>query len=275
MAPLFVKHALAQAGRADSGTGEKISGIERRATGLDENRIVTERRPVRFADADAQRQIDHDREQRECRERRQWSVAHAVDDPPERGDRARRDGKDRSGDRIEEQQHPEKPGRSRRPWARRHHVRVVAREVELLMVVAVVGDRHQHEDRNEKGRAEAEGAAGEIVRRAPARQAGMHEQAGDEEHAGHEEAVAEQHHEVEAEPAHAIAADAEMRVVDDGVVEHDEQGDEGARAVERNDAVGCVYRDSLLSGVFSIGGSCPFAGLVEPRLLARSGVRQC
>jgi hypothetical protein len=65
----------------------------------------------------------------------------------------------------------------------------------------------------------------------------MHEQAGKEEHAGHEEAVAEQHHQVEAEPAHAVAADAEMRVVDDGVIEHHQQGDEGARAVERNDAV--------------------------------------
>jgi hypothetical protein len=46
-----------------------------------------------------------------------------------------------------------------------------------------------------------------------------------------------------------VAADTEISVVDDGVVEHDEQRDEGARAVERNDAISCC-RDLAAVGCF-------------------------
>jgi hypothetical protein len=63
----------------------------------------------------------------------------------------------------------------------------------------------------------------------------MNEQSRDQEHEGHEEAVAEQRHQIEAEPAHAVAV-AEHGIVDDGVVDQHQQGAEGARAVECCDA---------------------------------------
>ena len=63
----------------------------------------------------------------------------------------------------------------------------------------------------------------------------MNEQPRDQEHAGHEETVVEQHDQIEAEPAHLVAI-AEIGVVDDGMMDQHQQRDEGARAVERDDA---------------------------------------
>ena len=108
----------------------------------------------------------------------------------------------------------------------------------LRHIVAVVGDRHDHEDRHDIGHAEAQRATADIIGRSPPRQARRHEQAGDEEHAGHEIAVVEQRDEIEAEPVHAVAALAEIGVIDRGVIQHDRQRDEGPGAVERDDPAG-------------------------------------
>jgi hypothetical protein len=80
----------------------------------------------------------------------------------------------------------------------------------------------------------------------PACQAVADEQPGDQEHAGHEETVVEQHDQVETEPAHFVAA-AEMSVVDNGMMQHDQKRNKRARAVERGDAQGRRY--SLFAGV--------------------------
>jgi hypothetical protein len=153
-------------------------------------------------------------------------------------------------ERIKGQKHPQEPCRSARPWTDHDHVSPVQREVELGEVVAIVGNGHHDQDRDQEGDAEPKGAHFEKTSRCPARQTAVNEQAGDEEHAGHEVAVVEQHDEVETEPAHPVAADAEMGVVDRGVVQHDREGDEGARAIERNDS---FRRPSALA--FVIGGS--------------------
>jgi len=63
----------------------------------------------------------------------------------------------------------------------------------------------------------------------------MDEKSRDQKHESHEEAVIEQHDQVEAEPAHPVAV-AEIGVVDDGMMDDHQKGDEGARAVEPNDA---------------------------------------
>jgi hypothetical protein len=101
----------------------------------------------------------------------------------------------------------------------------------------IIRNRHQHEDRNQKGNAEPPGAVAQEACRSPAGQAVVHEQARDQEHASHEEAVVEQHDEVEPQPAHFVAA-AEMGVVHHGVMDQHQQRDEGARTVERDDAPG-------------------------------------
>jgi hypothetical protein len=69
----------------------------------------------------------------------------------------------------------------------------------------------------------------------PARQAALNEQSGNKEHAGHEESVVEQHDQIESEPAHPVAI-AVIGVVHDRVVQHHQQRDQSARAVQRNDA---------------------------------------
>src|ERR1700744_5777367 len=63
----------------------------------------------------------------------------------------------------------------------------------------------------------------------------MDEQARHQENESHEKAVVEQHDEIETEPADAVAI-AEIRVVDDGMVEHHQQRRKRAGAVERDDA---------------------------------------
>jgi hypothetical protein len=70
-------------------------------------------------------------------------------------------------------------------------------------------------------------------------------------HAGHEEAVIEQHDQIESEPAHPVAI-AELGVIDDRVVQHHQERDKGARAVQRNDAFRPITVFPPLSGFRNI-----------------------
>src|ERR1700688_3586356 len=104
----------------------------------------------------------------------------------------------------------------------------------------IIGNRHQDEYRDQKWHTQSPDAPLQEDRRPPSRQAAPDEQSGNEKHAGHEETVIEQHDQIEAEPAHFVAM-AKVGVVDDRVMQHHQQRDEGARAVERNDVHRRLY----------------------------------
>src|ERR1700688_5127059 len=98
----------------------------------------------------------------------------------------------------------------------------------------IIGNGHQDEDRDQKWHTQSPGAPLQEDRRSSSRQAAEDEQSGDEKHEGHKKTVIEHNDEIEAEPAHSVAM-AKVGVVDDRVMQHHQQRDEGARAVERSD----------------------------------------
>ena len=238
----LAQDSSAKADHADADTGQEIAGIEQNPAGLDRQRKAVGLQPAHVADDQPHRNIDDDRGGEERRKRRPRPVAQRKDQQAGHLQQARRHCEQRSGCDVERQQHPQKPCRARRPGTNRQRAPPEMKEVEIggagQMVAQegrIIRNRHQHEDRNQKGNAEPPRAIAQEVRRSPAGQAVVHEQARDQEHAGHEEAVVEQHDEVEPQPAHFVAV-AEMGVVDRGMVDQHQQRDEGARAVERNDA---------------------------------------
>ncbi len=234
------KNAGLQTDGADANAGQEIAGVKQDPAGLDRKRVAARLQPARIAEDQVHRQIHH-RDDQKPYEGRQRPAAKGKDRPAQRRDNARCNRPHRGGDEIQRQQHPQKPCRPRGPGPDRQRVPPEMQEVEVgragQMIAQegrIIGDRHQHEDRDEIGHAQPPCAAGEIVQRSPARQAVVDEQPGEQEHAGHEEAVVEQHHQIETEPAHAVAA-AEMGVVDDGVVQQHQERDAGARPVQRYD----------------------------------------
>ena len=229
---------------ADADTGQEIAGIEQNPAGLDRQRKAVGLQPAHIADDQPHRHVGNDRESQKGDKCRPRPVAQREDQQAEYFQHPRRDCQQRGGCDVERQQHPQEPCRARRPWANRQRAPPEMKEVEVggagQMIAQegrIIRDRHQHEDRNQKGNAEPPRAIAQEIRRSPAGQAVMDEQARDQEHAGHEEAVVEQHDEVEPQPAHFVAA-AEMGVVHHGVMDQHQQRDEGARTVECYDTPG-------------------------------------
>ena len=200
------------------------------------------------------RQIGRDRDGQKYAEGRQRPLAGGKNQLAEGREDTRRHRPNRGGNQVERQQHPQKPGRTRRPWSDAERAPPEVQEVEIRrsrQVIAqecwIIGDRHQHEDRDQKRHAQSPGTVAQEVSGSPARQAVTNEQSRNEKHAGHEEAVIEQHDQIESEPAHPIAI-AEISVIDDRVVQQHQQRDKSARAVQRNDAFRCHHSPTVAIG---------------------------
>src|SRR5882672_2828533 len=88
------------------------------------------------------------------------------------------------------------------------------------------------------------GTLGQEVCGSSARQAVTNEQSRNKEHAGHEKTVIEQHDQIESEPAHPVGI-AEIGVIDDRVVQHHQQRDKAARAVDWNASFQSTARAAL------------------------------